>query len=89
MDGYKPVIFFDYGDYAGKLCTDEDLLNRFKAQLDRTVPPQYRRHTPYYYSMGKGAIKINAYSGTTISDPSTNLKAVKKTETAWYKATHN
>jgi hypothetical protein len=89
MDGYTPVIFFDYGDYAGKLCTDKDLLDRFKAQLERTVPSQYRRHTPFYYSMGKGAIKINTYSGTTISDPSTNPKAVKKTETAWYKATHN
>jgi hypothetical protein len=88
MDGYSPVIFFDYGDYISKLCTDKELLERFEAQLERTVPPQYRRHTTRYYSNSRGPIKINTYSGTTISDPSANPKATKKTETAWYKATH-
>jgi hypothetical protein len=89
MDGYSPVIFFDYGDYVSKLCTDPELLKGFEAQLERTVPSQYRKHTPYYYSMSKGAIRINTYSGATISDPSMNSKAIiKKIETAWYKATH-
>jgi hypothetical protein len=88
MDGYSPVIFFDCGDYVSKLCTDEELLKRFETQMERTVSPRHRKHTSYYYSMSGGAIKINTYSGTTISDPSNNSKATKKTETAWHKATH-
>lgn len=91
LDGYDPVIFYDYGDYVSKLCTDQDLLDRFNEQLNRTVP--FKRNTEYYYSMSKyyingGKTKINTFSGITISDPSTNSLAEQKTETAWYKATH-
>lgn len=87
MDGYIPVIFFDYADYVAKLINnrDVDLLNRFNAQLERTVP--YKSHTPSFYSASSGAIRINTYSGITISDPSTNSLAAQKTETGWYKAT--
>lgn len=88
MDGYSPVVFFDMGDYVSKLCTDAALLNRFKSQFDRTVPPAMRFNTPSYYSMSMGAVPIYTFSGTTISDPSINAKAAQKTETAWYKATH-
>lgn len=88
MDGYTPVIFFDYADYVTKLCTDNELLTRFEAQLERAVPTEYRRHTAYYYSMNKGKIPINTYSGITISDPSENVLAIPKTKTAWYEATH-
>lgn len=86
MDGYTPVIFFDYGDYVAKLCTDPDLLERFNNQLEQTVP--VKRNTPTYYSMTGGQIQINTFSGVIVSDPSTNSLAVQKTETAWYKATH-
>lgn len=88
MDGYSPTIFFDFGDYVSKLCTDATLLAQFEAQLERTVPSAYKKHTEEYYSMGSGRIKINTYSGTTISDPTQHRWAVKKAETAWYKATH-
>ncbi|MDR2909818.1 MAG: Clostripain family protein [Bacteroidales bacterium] len=88
MDGYSPVIFFDMGDYVSKLCTDTTLLNRFTHQFDRTVPPDLSLHTPSYYSMSMGTVPVNTFSGVTISDPSTNNKAGKKAETAWYKATH-
>lgn len=92
MDGYSPVIFFDMGDYISKLCTDADLLAKFEYQLERTVPSSYHRHTPYYPTSNGGAIriiKINAFSGVTISDPSISPKAITtKMETAWYKATH-
>jgi hypothetical protein len=27
LDGYTPTIFFDYGDYVSKLCSDPDLLD--------------------------------------------------------------
>lgn len=87
MDGYTPVIFFDYGDYVVNLCSDKDLLQRFEDQLERTVP--YKKHTDTYYSMSvRGQVKINAYSGVTVSDPSLSTLARLKTQTAWYKATH-
>ena len=65
MDGYTPTLFFDCGDYVAKLCTDAGLLARFEKQLERTIP--YKRHTDYYYTMNKGKIKINTFSGATIS----------------------
>lgn len=88
LDGYSPTLFFDLGDYVAKLCgSDTDLLNQFQQQLQRTVP--YKRHTDTYYTMNRGRqIKINAFSGITVSDPSMNTLAETKTETAWYKATH-
>ena len=88
MDGYSPVIFFDMGDYVSKLCTDAELLNRFQNQLKRTVPVEFSLHTQNYYSASRGVVAIASYSGVTISDPSVSAKAVGKTNTAWYKATH-
>lgn len=88
LDGYSPTLFFDLGDYVAKLCSDTDLLNQFQQQLQRTVP--YKRHTDTYYTMTPRGrqIKINAFSGVTVSDPSLNSLAETKNETAWYKATH-
>lgn len=86
LDGYSPVIFFDCADYVSKLCPDPALLDQFTEQLNRTVP--FKRNTDYVYSMSSGRIKINTFSGITISDPSTNPNASSKEETAWYAATH-
>lgn len=88
LDGYSPTLFFDLGDYVAKLCSDTDLLNQFQQQLQRTVP--YKRHTDTYYTMTPRGrqIKIHAFSGVTVSDPSLNSLAETKNETAWYKATH-
>lgn len=86
MDGYTPVIFFDYGDYVAHLCEDESLLETFNEQLELTVP--YKAHTTKYYAARKGAISISAYSGITTTDPSTNSLTSTKDETAWYNATH-
>lgn len=86
LDGYSPTIFFDYGDYVSKLCQDQELLNRFNNQLSSTVI--VKRNTDYYFSRNKGMGKINTFSGITISDPSNNTDALKKTETKWYTATH-
>ena len=90
MDGYSPVIFFDMGDYVSKLCTDNDLLFQFETQLERAVPSRFKRYTSNYYSTVNGiqVIDIRAFSGVTISDPSTHRWATTKAETAWYKATH-
>lgn len=87
LDGYSPAIFFDCGDYVSKLCPDDqELLTQFNEQLERTVP--FKRNTAYYYSMNRGEMKINTFSGITISDPSTNGSAAGKESTAWYAATH-
>ena len=86
LDGYSPVIFFDCEDYVSRLCPDQGLLAQFKEQLDKTVP--FKRNTDYYYTMTRGKIKIDTFSGITISDPSTSTEAAKKKETAWYMATH-
>lgn len=88
MDGYTPVIFFDFGDYVSKLCPENELLVQFRNQLDHTVP--YKKHTEKYYSMINGQkIPITTFSGITVSDPSTHHLTSTKKETAWYKATHN
>lgn len=86
LDGYRPVIFFDYGDYVAHLCQDEQLLQELQDQLNRTVP--YKAHTENYYSMSMGTVPIKTYSGITVSDPTIHFWAKDKTETNWYKATH-
>ena len=86
LDGYNPIIFFDFVDYVSKLCKDTELLNRFEIQYNKTVP--HFMATKSYYSMSRGQVYLNAYSGVTISDISLSPKASSKTETDWYKATH-
>lgn len=86
MDGYTPVMFYDYGDYVSHLCSDSTLLQRFNEQLEKTVP--YKAHTLRYYSNTGSSYAIKAYSGVTTSEPSTNSKAVAVVDTEWYKVTH-
>ena len=86
MCGYRPTIFFDYGDYISKLCRDAVLLEKFRRQLVKTVP--YKANTDTYYSMSGGRVPIGTFSGVTVSDLSSHTRAEDKTETAWYKATH-
>ncbi len=92
LDGYTPTIFFDYGDYVSKLCSDPDLLEQFNEQLKRAVPFKKEYRTVFYSNLflllWRKRIDINTFSGITISDPSTNPGASKKNETAWYIATH-
>lgn len=91
LDGYTSTIFFDFGDYVSKLCSDRALLDAFNAQLDRLVP--YKSNTETFYSMfwreNNGFREINAYSGITISDPTVNSSVVPViNQTEWYMATH-
>lgn len=85
MDGYTPVLFFDFGDYVEHLCPDEALLSEFRTRLARAVP--YAVHTRQYYSSRRGAVDINAYSGITTSEPSVNSLAAGVIDTNWYKDT--
>ena len=86
MDGYSPPIFYDLGDYIAAICTDEELLAEFNAQLARTVP--YKAHTSSYYSAITGAEPIRAYSGITTSAPTRSRYADDWRLTEWYAATH-
>ncbi|MCC8187728.1 MAG: clostripain-related cysteine peptidase [Bacteroides sp.] len=88
MDGYSPTRFFDLCDYVRHLCPDPTLFEPFETQLERTVPSGYRKHTTHFYTMSRGRIYINTFSGITVSDPSTSSSASSKTETSWYRATH-
>ncbi len=88
LDGYSPVRFFDLGDYVRHICTDATLLAEFEAQLERTVPSAWRKHTPSYYSSANGVNDIYTYSGITTSDPSISKACAAKRTTSWWKATH-
>ena len=85
LDGYKTPVFYDLGDYVAHLCKDEGLLLSFNAQLSKTVP--YKAHTEYFFSEQSGKIKLNAYSGLSVS-PLTNGNIILGVEgTEWWKAT--
>ena len=88
LDGFENTIFFDFGDYVSKLCSDPNMLSAFKEQLVRLVP--YKANTETYYSMYTGEqYTINTFSGITISDPSVNRSIANvKTQTNWYRDTH-
>lgn len=90
MDGYQPAIFFDFGDYVEKYCTDATLLAQFRDELKKLVP--YKAHTPTYYTSldnSRPIREIKTYSGITISAPSIHA-LVKRNwkKTAFYLSTH-
>jgi len=88
LDGFSQGIFYDMKDYVLHLCKNNDMLNDFSADLQQAVKSTV--HTDSIYSaISNGFIKINQFSGVTISDPSINSVALKgKEKTAWWKATH-
>ena len=90
MDGYAPTIFFDFGSYISKICTNAELESRFNKNLKKLVP--YKTHTAEFPSAANGyleLIPISEFSGITTSDPSENYRTREtKLETPWYKATH-
>lgn len=87
MDGYTPTIFYDYGDYVSHLCGDPVLLEKFREQLDHTVP--YKAHTERYYAAAiNGTKPIRTFSGITTSAPSVNPRTADWVDTEWYRATH-
>lgn len=87
MDGYSPVIFYDFGDYVRTLCSDDaEIMARFNALMDEVVP--YKVHTEKFYTASRGPLSVGEYSGITTSEPSTNLKAQSYLQTSWYRDTH-
>ena len=91
LDGFNTPLFYDLGDYVAKLCTNNDIINDFNATLTQVIKAQ--AHTDsiysYLYYGNPRFIKINRFSGITISDPSRNSVAIKGREkTAWWRDTH-
>ena len=96
LDGYEKTIFFDMGDYVNKICTTPEtqvLARDLHTALAQLVP--YKSTTPYIYTalgeLNYNTIRVNSYSGITISDPTQSdfEKALTtKKATGWWKATH-
>lgn len=61
VDGYTPVIFYDFADYILTLCSDPVLTARFREQLERLVP--YKPHTSKFYSRAKGTFPYVLFRG--------------------------
>ena len=92
MDGYVPSMFYDMGDYVRRIVQNEPyLLTRFNNQLNLLVPE--KGNTASYYTAvrpgGGVVLPIRAYSGITISDPSSNPVVTRSlNKNQYYKATH-
>jgi len=87
MDGYSPVIFYDFGDYVRALCgNDAAQLAQVEALLEQVVP--YKAHTEKFFTASLGPLSITHYSGITTSAPSLSSKARTYPQTSWYRATH-
>lgn len=88
-EGFTNHLFFDLRQYVEQSCTDQGLVDAFRAQFDRAFPAESRLNTAQFYSAYNGALNpVTYYSGVTVSEPSQNSKAPKNAETAWYQATH-
>lgn len=90
LDGYHVHVFYDLEAYYDQLGALPPLSANFKTALDNLVP--YKVYTPYIYTNlynNHDTIKVNTFSGITISDPTKNtyLQDSKK-NTAWWQATH-
>ena len=87
MDGYSPVIFYDFGDYVRTMCgNDSELYGHFTALMEKVIP--FKAHTPKFYTASRGPITVEQYSGITTSEPSSNSRAINYPQTSWYLATH-
>lgn len=90
LDGFNTPLFYDMGDYVSHLCANNDMLNDFNSLLSQAVKSSAHTDSIYsYLYYAPQYIKVNTFSGLTISDPSRNPVAVKGREkTAWWRDTH-
>lgn len=90
LDGFDTPIFYDFGDYVDKLCTENALHNRVVSSLNTLV--KAKANTENIFSMlynEARIIPVKTFSGITISDPSQHVVAKKSLQhTSWYQATH-
>ena len=86
-EGQSVHHFYDFGEWINKVATDEEALNAFNDQLNRTVIAKFTLPTFYSAYGGYGTYNINeeVYSGVTTSAPS-EAYPVEWQESNWYKA---
>lgn len=88
LDGYIPSMFFDMESYVENLCGDQELLQTFRDQMQRTVIAKACTPT-IYTAITYEQIRVDTFSGLTISDPTENSMATYALSgTSWHKATH-
>lgn len=86
-EGLYPHLFFDFGQYIERICTDSSLLEEFNEQFDRCFPEGSRLHTAGFYSGYNNSMNaIKYYSGVTTSAPSTKYPTTYQ-KTKWVEAT--
>lgn len=90
LDGFETPIFYDMGDYVSHLCENTDMLNDFNSLLSQAVKSSAHTDSIYsYLYFSPVYVKLNSFSGLTISDPSRNSVVLKGREkTAWWRDTH-
>ena len=86
-EGQPSHYFYDFGEWANVVATDDAALQSFNAQLNKTVIAKFTLNSFYsaYGSYGIYPINVEVYSGVTTSAPSEVLNSHwQKTE--WYKS---
>ena len=85
-EGQKVHIFYDFGEWAATVATDDAAFATFRTQLDRTVVATFT--LPEFYSAygtyGTYPINVDVYTGVTTSAPSEAYPEAWQT-TNWYK----
>lgn len=86
-EGQSHHYFYDFGQWANVVATDNAALAAFNTQLDKTIIAKYTLDSFYtaYGSYGTRPINVQIYSGVTTSAPSQVLNTHWK-ETEWYKS---
>lgn len=86
LDGYYPVIFFDYGDYVSKLCPDGNSSGTIQrtAQSYGAIQKKYRIFLFDEQRRSENQYLLRYYNLRS----KYALAGLKKEETAWYAATH-
>lgn len=85
-EGQSKHQFYDFGEWANVVATDEAALAAFNSQLENTIIAKYSLPSFYsaYGSYGTYPIDLDVYSGVTTSAPSVAHPAAWR-ETNWYK----
>lgn len=89
LDGFRPNLFYDLSSYVENMGVEGMLREQFEAQLQKTVIAAKSTEEVYTAIFRGSTIKIDQFSGLSISDPSTHPVAEKGLRnTAWWQATH-
>ena len=92
LDGFNPVLFYDFVDYVESFCEDPLLLEKMKKEVNtlvRTTVSTDSLYTDLRVIAGMRFLVPETNCGITVSDPSIHPVAQKShTRTSWYQATH-